>query len=53
MDNSPHPVKKMAITTADEGATSHCVIYNRSLAGQVLFDRPDEFQKRKRISRRT
>ncbi len=42
MDNFPHPMKKMVITPANEGATNHCVMENRSLIGQVLFDWLDE-----------
>ncbi|MFW5488504.1 MAG: alpha/beta hydrolase [Desulfovibrio sp.] len=42
MDNFPNPKKKMVITPTNEGATNHCVMENRSLVGQVLFDWLDE-----------
>ena len=42
MDNFSGPVKKMVVTPADEGASNHCVMENRSLIGQVLFDWLDE-----------
>lgn len=45
MDNFPHPMKRMVITPANEGATNHCVMENRSLIGQVLFDWLDEIFK--------
>ncbi len=45
MDNFPNPLKKMVITPADEGASNHCVMENRSLIGQVLFDWLDEVLK--------
>jgi hypothetical protein len=32
----------MVVTPADEGASNHCVMENRSLIGQVLFDWLDE-----------
>ena len=45
MDNFPNPGKKMVITPSNEGATNHCVMENRSLIGQVLFDWLDEVFK--------
>lgn len=42
MDNFPNPLKKMVITPANEGAANHCILENRSLVGQVLFDWLDE-----------
>lgn len=42
MDAFPNPLKKMVVTPADEGASNHCVMENRSLIGQVLFDWLDE-----------
>jgi len=45
IDNFPNPKKKMVITPANEGATNHCVMENRSLIGQVLFDWLDELFK--------
>ncbi|WP_187170453.1 alpha/beta hydrolase family protein [Salidesulfovibrio onnuriiensis] len=38
MEGFPNPRKKMVVTPADEGATNHCVMENRALVGQVLFD---------------
>ncbi len=38
MDNLPNPMKKLVITPANEGGSNHCVMENRSLVGQVLFD---------------
>jgi hypothetical protein len=35
----------MVITPTTEGATNHCVMENRSLVGQVLFDWLDEVFK--------
>jgi hypothetical protein len=45
MDNFPSPMKKMVITPANEGATNHCVMENRSIIGQVLFDWLDDVFK--------
>ena len=42
LDGLPNPLKKMVITPSNEGATNHCVMENRSLVGQVLFDWLDE-----------
>jgi pimeloyl-ACP methyl ester carboxylesterase len=42
MDNLPHPRKKFVVTPASEGAANHCVMENRSLVSQVLFDWLDE-----------
>jgi pimeloyl-ACP methyl ester carboxylesterase len=42
LDNFSGPVKEMVVTPADEGASNHCVMENRSLIGQVLFDWLDE-----------
>ena len=42
MDNFTNPKKKLVITPANEGATNHCVMENRSLMSQVLFDWLDE-----------
>lgn len=38
MDGLPNPMKKLVITPTNEGATNHCVMENRSLVSQVLFD---------------
>lgn len=45
MDNFPNPMKKIVITPTVEGATNHCVMENRSLVSQVLFDWLDEVFK--------
>ncbi len=45
MDNFPNPLKKMVVTPSAEGASNHCVMENRSLVGQVLFDWLDEVFK--------
>jgi len=48
MDNLPNPKKKLVITPAEEGAPNHCMMENRSLVGQVVFDWLDEvFQEAK------
>ena len=36
--NFPNTKKKMVVTPTDEGAANHCVMENRALIGQVLFD---------------
>lgn len=38
MDGFPNKSKKLAVTPDSEGASNHCVMENRSLAAQVLFD---------------
>lgn len=38
MDGLPNPNKKLAITPADEGASNHCLLENRSVMSQELFD---------------
>ncbi|MGV8059441.1 MAG: hypothetical protein AB2L12_15680 [Smithellaceae bacterium] len=42
MDNLPHFKKKLVITKAEEGASNHCIMENRSLMSQELFDWLDE-----------
>ncbi|MFH1595446.1 MAG: alpha/beta hydrolase [Pseudomonadota bacterium] len=42
MDNLPNLRKKFVVTPAMEGAANHCVMENRSLVSQVLFDWLDE-----------
>ena len=42
MARLPNPKKKLVITPANEGASNHCVMENRSLVGQVVFDFLDE-----------
>ncbi len=36
----------MVITPFDEGATNHCVMENRSIVGQVLFDGSTTYSSR-------
>lgn len=45
LDNFPNQAKKMVITPTNEGATNHCVMENRQLVGQVLFDWLDDVLK--------
>jgi pimeloyl-ACP methyl ester carboxylesterase len=42
LDNLPNPKKKLVVTPANEGAANHCVMENRSLMSQVVFDWLDE-----------
>jgi hypothetical protein len=37
-DGFPNVAKKMVVTPADEGASNHCIMENRSVGAQVLFD---------------
>ncbi len=41
-DNFPNNKKKMVVTPTEEGASNHCVMENRALIGQVLFDWLDD-----------
>jgi len=45
MDNLPNLRKKFVVTPAMEGAANHCVMENRSLMSQVVFDWLDELFK--------
>lgn len=45
MDNLPNPLKKFVVTPEIEGASNHCIMENRSLVSQVLFDWLDEVLK--------
>ncbi len=47
MDNFPNPLKKMVVTPANEGAANHCILENRSLVGQVMFDWLDDIFARR------
>jgi len=38
LDNFPDSRSTMVVTPSDEGATNHCIMENRSVVGQVLFD---------------
>ncbi|MCX5890380.1 MAG: alpha/beta hydrolase, partial [Deltaproteobacteria bacterium] len=42
LDKLPNPRKKLVVTPASEGAANHCVMENRSLMSQVVFDWLDE-----------
>ena len=42
LDGFPDPKKRMVVTPEDEGATNHCIMENRGLVGQVVFDFFDE-----------
>lgn len=42
LEGFPNPNKKLVVTPLNEGATNHCIMENRSLVGQVLFDWLDE-----------
>jgi len=42
LDNLPHPGKKLVVAPALEGAANHCIMENRSLMSQIVFDWLDE-----------
>jgi len=42
MDGFKDKRSKLVVTPSDEGATNHCIMENRSVVGQVLFDWLDE-----------
>ncbi len=41
----PNPIKGLVVTPLNEGASNHCVMENRSLVGQVVFDWLDDVFK--------
>lgn len=45
LDGLPNPKKKMIVTPLNEGASNHCVMENRSIMSQVLFDWLDDVFK--------
>jgi hypothetical protein len=45
MDGLPNPQKRLVITPAEEGASNHCIMENRSLMSQELLDWLDEIFK--------
>ena len=45
MEGFPNPLKDLVITPSNEGASNHCIMENRSLVGQVLFDWLDDVFK--------
>ena len=38
MEGLPNPIRGLVVTPLDEGASNHCVMENRSLVAQVVFD---------------
>jgi hypothetical protein len=46
MDKLPNAKKKLVITPSNEGASNHCIMENRSIVGQVLFDWLDDVFKK-------
>ncbi|MFW5837767.1 MAG: alpha/beta hydrolase family protein, partial [Desulfovibrionaceae bacterium] len=42
MKHFANPNKKMVVTPSDEGGTNHCIMENRNIVAQVLFDWLDE-----------
>ncbi|GAB7021994.1 alpha/beta hydrolase [Salidesulfovibrio brasiliensis] len=42
LDGLSDPRSRLVVTPSDEGASNHCIMENRSLVGQVLFDWLDE-----------
>lgn len=38
LDNFPDARSTLVVTPSNEGATNHCIMENRSLVGQVVFD---------------
>lgn len=38
MDGFGNPDSKMVVTPSNEGASNHCIMENRSIVGQVVFD---------------
>jgi len=38
IDGLSNPIKGLVVTPLNEGASNHCVMENRSLVGQVVFD---------------
>jgi len=42
LDGLNTPIKNLVVTPLNEGAANHCVMENRSLVGQVVFDWLDE-----------
>lgn len=47
MAKLPNPMKKLVVTPSDEGASNHCIMENRSIVGEVVFDWLDEVLKRR------
>jgi len=46
LEGVANPMKKLVVTPANEGASNHCIMENRSLVSQVLFDWLDEAFKK-------
>jgi hypothetical protein len=45
IEGLPNPKKRLVITPAEEGASSHCIMENRSLMSQEVFDWLDDVFK--------
>ena len=45
LDGLPNPLKGLVVTPLNEGASGHCVMENRSLVAQVVFDWLDDVFK--------
>jgi len=46
IDGLPNPIKGLVVTPLDEGASNHCIMENRSLMSQVVFDWLDSVFKK-------
>ncbi len=46
IDGLANPIKGLVVTPLNEGASNHCVMENRSLVGQVVFDWLDNVFKK-------
>ncbi len=46
LDGLPNPTKALVVAPMNEGASNHCVMENRSLVGQVVFDWLDDVFKK-------
>jgi hypothetical protein len=42
MDGFSDTRSRLVVTPSDEGASNHCIMENRSIVGQVVFDWLDE-----------
>ncbi|CCO24173.1 alpha/beta hydrolase family protein [Maridesulfovibrio hydrothermalis] len=45
LDNFSDPRSRLMVTPSDEGASNHCLMENRSVVGQILFDWLDDIFK--------
>jgi hypothetical protein len=46
IDGLPNHTKGLVVTPLNEGASNHCIMENRSLVGQVVFDWLDDVFKK-------